>query len=191
MRVVVPRKLQDRVLKELHDGHLGIVKMKALSRSYVWWPGINSELEMLAKACEGCQQHQKMPSTAPLHPWEWTTAPWQRIHIDYAGPFQDSMFLVVVDAHIKWPEVIPMKTTTAAKTINVLRTLFAQFGIPEQMVSDNGPQFVAEEMQYFLKSNGIRHTLYLFSTVPSSYEWSGRTFSSNLQKCTTLYESKF
>ena len=104
-RVVIPNKLQDRVLKELHDGHLGVVKMKALARSYVWWLNINGRLEELAKACSGCQQNQKIPNKAPLHPWEWATAPWQRIHIDYAGPFQNSMFLVVVDAHSKWKEV--------------------------------------------------------------------------------------
>ncbi|KXJ07253.1 Uncharacterized protein K02A2.6 [Exaiptasia diaphana] len=131
--------------------------MKALARSYVWWPNINQQLEMVAKSCSGCQQNQKMPSKVPLHPWEWATFPWQRIHIDFAGPFKDSMFFVVVDAHSKWPEVIPMKSTTSSKTIEVLRNLFARFGIPEQLVSDNGPQFVSDEFQTFMKSNGIRH----------------------------------
>ena len=157
MRVVIPNKLKDRVLEELHDGHMGVVKMKALARGYVWWPNINAQLEELAKACSGCQQNQNMPSKAPLHPWEWANAPWQRIHIDYGGPFQKSMFLVVVDAHSKWPEVIPVSSTTSSSTIEVLRDLFARFGIPEQIVSDNGTQFVSEEFQAFVKSNGIRH----------------------------------
>ena len=157
IRVVIPGKLQDRVLEELHDGHLGVVKMKALARSYVWWPNISGQLEELAKGRDGCQLNQRMPTKAPLHPWEWATAPWQRLHIDYAGPFQNSMFLVVVDAHSKWPEVIPVSSTTTSKTIEVLRDLFARFGIPEQIVSDNGPQFVSEEFQAFIKSNGIRH----------------------------------
>ena len=157
MRVVIPGKLQARVLEELHDSHLGIVKMKALARSYVWWPNITQHIEEVAKTCTGCQQNQHMPSKAPIHPWEWATAPWQRIHIDYAGPFKNQMFLVVVDAHSKWPEVIPMKSTTSSKTIEVLRTLFARFGIPEQMVSDNGPQFVSDEFQAFTRANGIRH----------------------------------
>ena len=111
MRVVIPNKLQDRVLKELHDGHLGVVKMKALARSYVWWPNINAQLEELAKACSGCQQNQNMPTKAPLHPWEGATTPWQRIHIDYSSPFQNFMFLVVVNAHSKWPEVIPVRAS--------------------------------------------------------------------------------
>ena len=67
------------------------------------------------------------------------------------------MFLVVVDAHSKWSEVIPVSSTTTSKTIEVLRDLFARFGIPEQIVSDNGPQFASEEFQAFIKSNGIRH----------------------------------
>ena len=157
IRVVSPNKLQDRVLEELHDSHLGVVKMKALARSYVWWPNISGRLEELVKGCDGCQLNQRMPTKAPLHPWEWATAPWQRLHIDYAGPFQNSMFLVVVDAHSKWPEVIPMSSTTTSKTIEVLRDLFARFGIPDQIVSDNGPQFASEEFQAFIKSNGIRH----------------------------------
>lgn len=157
MRVVIPNKLQDRVFEELHDGHLGVVKMKALARSYVCWPNINGHLEELAKACTGCQQNQKMTTKAPLHPWEWATAPWQCIHIDYAGPFQNSMFLVVVDAYSKWPEVIPVSSTTSSSTNEVLRDLFARLGIPEQIVSDNGTRFVSEEFKAFVRSNGIHH----------------------------------
>ena len=67
------------------------------------------------------------------------------------------MFLVVVDAHSKWPEVILVSSTTSSLTIEVLRDLFARFGIPEQIVSDNGAQFVSEEFQAFIRSNGIGH----------------------------------
>ena len=55
------------------------------------------------------------------------------IHIDFAGPFLGRTFMVVVDAHSKWPEVIEMKTTTASSTIQELRTLFASYGLPEQL----------------------------------------------------------
>ena len=106
-------------------GHLGMNKMQALARSFVWWPR-----EDTARACNGCQQTQRTPQTAPLHPWEWPAQPWQRIHIDYAGQFLEQMWLIVVDAHSKWPEVIPMSTTTATQTIKTLRKLSAQFGIP-------------------------------------------------------------
>uniref|UniRef100_A0AAV2JTD4 Gypsy retrotransposon integrase-like protein 1 n=4 Tax=Knipowitschia caucasica TaxID=637954 RepID=A0AAV2JTD4_KNICA len=157
MRIIIPTKVRSRVLEELHSGHLGVVKMKALARSYVWWPGIDQQIEQLAAHCPGCQRVQNEPTVAPLHTWEWPTSPWQRIHIDFAGPFMNKTFLVVVDACSKWPEVFAMKSTTTANTIDVLRGLFARTGIPEQLVSDNGPQFTASEFQMFMKLNGIRH----------------------------------
>ena len=87
IRVIVPPKLRPQVLEELHQGHMGVVKMKALARSYIWWPGIDKEIELTAKSCSGCQLTQREPSTVPVHPWEWPSLPWQRIHIDFAGPF--------------------------------------------------------------------------------------------------------
>ena len=67
------------------------------------------------------------------------------------------MFFVVVDAHSKWPEVIVMDSTTSEKTVDVLRELFSRYGVPTQIVSDNGPQFVSQEFEHFLKMNGVQH----------------------------------
>lgn len=67
------------------------------------------------------------------------------------------MFLVVVDAHGKWPEVSIMSSTTTEKTIERLGEMFSRFGFPEQLVSDNGPQFISQEFEKFLEVNGIRH----------------------------------
>ena len=77
IRVIVPPKLRPQVLEELHQGHLGVVKLKALARSYIWWPGINKEIEQTAKTCSGCQLMQAELNTAPVHPWEWPSSPWQ------------------------------------------------------------------------------------------------------------------
>ena len=67
------------------------------------------------------------------------------------------MFFIVIDAHSKWPEVIPMTSTTAGCTIRELRKLFAAHGLPEQIVSDNGSQFTSAEFASFMKANGIKH----------------------------------
>ena len=64
--------------------------------------------------------------------------------MDYSWPFLDTMFLVVVDAHSKWPEIYVMKSTASQQTITKLREIFAMNGIPEQLVSDNGPQFTSD-----------------------------------------------
>ncbi|XP_049272396.1 uncharacterized protein K02A2.6-like [Rhipicephalus sanguineus] len=67
------------------------------------------------------------------------------------------MLLVVVDAHSKWPEVFEMRSTTAESTIRCLTELFARFGFPETIVSDNGPQFVSQEFKHFVQAMGARH----------------------------------
>ena len=67
------------------------------------------------------------------------------------------MFLIAVDAHSKWPEAAIMRSTTAEKTIEKLGEMFSQFGSPAQLVSDNGPQFVSQEMAGFLQATGVQH----------------------------------
>ena len=155
--MVVPAKLQSAVLKDLHTDHPGTTRMKAVARSYFWWPGLDKKIEELARQCMPCQAVKAAPAAAPLHPWVWPTKPWQRIHIDFAGPFMGKSFLIVVDAHSKWPEVVEMSSTTSSQTIMVLRNLFASHGIPEQIVSDNGPQFTSEEFRGFMKANSVKH----------------------------------
>ena len=92
-----------------------------------------------------------------MHPWDWPEHPWQRIHLDYAGPINGKMFLVVIDAHSKWMEVELVQSATAHATIEHLRMIFARFGLPEVMVTDNGTCFTSNEFQEFAQCNSIRH----------------------------------
>jgi len=108
---VVAAKLQKQVLEELHQGHPGVVRMKTIARSHVWWPGIDQEIEGMVKACTACQEVKNTPAVAPLHPWVWPDHPLTRIQVNFAGPFRGKTYLVIVGAHSKWPEVIDMKPT--------------------------------------------------------------------------------
>ncbi|KAK3726335.1 hypothetical protein QZH41_008960, partial [Actinostola sp. cb2023] len=156
-RVVIPRQGRQNMLTELHEAHPGTSRMKYLARSYVWWPGMDQDIENLVKRCNQCQLHQKTPAEAPLHPWEWPSEPWTRIHIDYAGPYKGEMFLVVVDACSKWLEVHLMNSTTSTATIEKLRETFANHGLPKTIVSDNGSNFTSAEFEQFTVKNGIKH----------------------------------
>ena len=158
IRVVIPKSLRQSILEELHLSHPGMTRMKTITRGQFWWPGLDSDIEGLAKSCSACLEAKQAPAKAPLHPWTWPSKPWQRIHVDYAGPFMGNNYLLVVDAHSKWGEVIEVSTTTSVKTIETLRQLFARYSLPSQLVSDNGPQFISKEFEQFMKSNGIRHT---------------------------------
>ena len=74
--------------------------------------------------------------------------------MDFAGPVMGKMLMMVIHAHSKWPKIFMMGNTTADKTVNTLRSLFARLGLPDQIVSDNGPQFTSGVV---MKENGIRH----------------------------------
>lgn len=169
-RVIVPKKWQKRVLGELYQVHFGIAHTKAVARGYVWWPELNKQVEAMSKSCTQCQKVKNTPAVAPLYPWTWPAMPWQRIHIDFAGPFQGQMFLIVVDSHSKWPEVLPMKKTTADATIVELRRLFSCYGLPDQLVSDNGPQFVSEKFRVFLKAMALSIYVVLPITLPQTVQ---------------------
>ena len=156
-RVIVPTPLRKKVLEGLHVSHPGIVRMKALARSYVWWPGIDAEIEGWVKRCEPCQVSRPDPPKAPVQSWESTQSPWSRVHVDFAGPFQGQLFLIVVDSQSKWLEVVPTSTVSTRATINALRKLFATHGLPDTLVSDNGTAFTSAEFKEFVTKNGIRH----------------------------------
>ena len=119
-RVTIPPKARERVLEVLHSTHPGVSRMKSLAQSYVWWPSMDSDIESRVKNCQLCQQSLNSPSKAPLHPWEWPERTWSRVHVDYAGPMDGLMFLILVDAYSKWMEVVPVKSATSQTTIEKL-----------------------------------------------------------------------
>ena len=88
-----------------------------------------------------------MLSKAIAAGWEWLAGPWRRLHLDSARRFLDGMFLIVVAAHSKWLEVFPLQTSTFETTIEALRLLFSQFGLPEHTVTDYGNQFTSAEFK--------------------------------------------
>ena len=95
------------------------------------------------------------PSIAPTRPWTPPSGPMDRVHVDYFGPFLQKHWLLMVDAYSGWPEVCVVPRADTANTISVLRNWFAKYGLPNQIVSDNGSQFVAKEFKNFCDMNGI------------------------------------
>ncbi|XP_026742884.1 uncharacterized protein K02A2.6-like [Trichoplusia ni] len=155
-RVVIPSTLRKQILDEIHDGHLGMNKMKNLSRNYVYWPSLDKDIEEVCRACPACRAVRDAPPHAPLHPWEFPLHPWQRVHADFAD-CGGKRYLIMVDAHSKWIEAINMNRTDAQATIKIMRSIFARFGLPSLLVTDNGPPFFSQEFKTFCNKNFIKH----------------------------------
>ena len=142
--VVIPHAGQSLVLQELHEAHPGAIRMKQLARTLVWWPGIDQDIENTVKSCAECQTNQSSPTETPLLPWQWSSRPWSRVHVDFMGPFMRHMILVLVDSHSKWIEAHVMSSVTSTLTIQCLRRIFATFGLPEVVFTNNGPSLVSD-----------------------------------------------
>lgn len=184
-RTIIPTKLRTLILEELHHTHQGIVKTKSLARSFVWWPNIDREIEILIKACDSCQKTHPNPEKSSLIPWTPTDSAWKRIHVDFAGPVKNYYLFIIIDSFSKWVEVFKTKDITANFTINKMRETFCRYGLVNILVSDNGRQFTSAEFQHFLKSNGIKHIL----TAPGHPATNGQAenFVKTLKK--SLYAS--
>ncbi|KAL1430193.1 hypothetical protein MTO96_015309 [Rhipicephalus appendiculatus] len=154
-RVIIPSSARSHVLALLHAGRLGMVAMKC-AMSYVWWPGTDRLIDETVRVCHECRSTQKSPPKAPIPTWDRLQTPWHTVHVDFAGPLLGCTCLVVVYAHTKWVEVPHVRQATSAAVIDVLRSLFATFGIPQKVVSDNVKAFISSEIKHFCASNAIQ-----------------------------------
>ncbi|KAK9685994.1 Integrase zinc binding domain [Popillia japonica] len=138
-RVVIPAKFRKQLLEEIHGAHNGVVRMKALARQYFWWPGLDFDIEKFVKACDACMQNSSSPAKSALIKFEQSNHVYDRIHLDFLGPYHSKVYLIIVDSFSKWPEVYQMSKTDSTTTIDKLRDCFAS------------------EFEKFCRENGIVH----------------------------------
>ena len=131
--------------------------MKQLARTAVYWPGIDSAIELTSRRCTSCGEHQNKPSKLPVHPWMLPEKPWSRLHIDHAINFMGKNWLVLTDAYSKYPCIHPTTSTSTRATLDLLEEDFAHFGYPHTLVTDNATTFTSEEFQQWCKERGITH----------------------------------
>ena len=157
MSVVVPTLVRHAVLEQLHELHPGMTRRKQLTRSYVWWPNIEADIEYIVESCIDCAEQRRDPNAPALGRWEFASHAFHRVHIDHAGPFLGHYWLVWVDAFSKYAGVHHVSRPDSATTVTRLREEFLYFGQPDQIVSDNGPAFISVEFQNSIPNNGIQH----------------------------------
>ena len=104
-------------------------------------------------------EEQRNPAHTSLTTWPYPEKAWNRLHCDFLGPLFDKMYLVIIAAYSKWPTVIDFnKNTKSSRLIVEFKKMFTDYGLPKQLVTDNGRQFASADFQKFLKSTGIKHS---------------------------------
>ena len=153
--IVIPRSLRKVVLELAHEGHQGVVKTKSRLRTKVWWPKMDGDVGRMCRSCHGCQVTGQYSLLEPIQRTEPPTGPWQDVAADLMGPMPSGEnLLVVVDYYSRFFGVAVMKSTTTPRIIAVLTDIFAIFGFPYTLRTDNDAKFVSGE---FLQECGTEH----------------------------------
>lgn len=157
-KIVIPLNNRCKVLNELHIGHLGINKMKAQARNRFWWPGMSADIDRFVAECDVCATLRPTPPRAPLTPWPYPPEPWYRVHMDFLGPINNKVYLIIVDAYSKWIECFDVSTGYGTGiVICKLSEVISRFGLIKTICTDNGSSFVSAEFEDFCNSNNIIH----------------------------------
>lgn len=147
-RILIPESLQLRCLELLHQGHLGIVKCRARAKNSVWWIGLSTQIENSIRNCPQCVENRTNPVETFVKD-AFPDRPWQKIALDLFKT--ENWYLIVTDYYSRFFEIFKLKTMTESVIISKLKELFARYGIPELVRSDNGPQFQNEFRKFALE----------------------------------------
>ena len=147
-QVVIPKQLRQQAVDLAHQGHQGLIKTKQLIREKIWFPGIDNLVKTSIEKCLACQSVGMPKNPAPLCTIEIPKNPWDTIYVDFLGPFPNSvLLLVIIDGRTRYPEVDIVRSTTAESTIRAFEKVFVRHGLPNTIITDNGPPFTSYELK--------------------------------------------
>lgn len=158
-RMIIPESWKQKILKNIHTGHLGIIKCIAKANASVFWLNINKDLEKFVNNCEVCNIHSNSNRKEPMKNHKIIKIPWQKVGIDIFELNGES-FILVVDYYSKYPEIKNLNNDLTSKNvIQALKSIFSRHGIPQIVVSDNGRQFASTEFQMFSNTWNFKSVL--------------------------------
>ena len=190
-KIIIPSSMRKEMLRRIHQGHQGISKCQRLARDALWWPRVNQEIENMVNNCESCSKFQ-VPRAEPMISTKTPSYPWQKIGADFFE-WKGTTYLLLVDYLSRWIEIARMTSTSGTKTVDQFKSICAKFGIPEEIRTDNGPQFVSHEFKNFCAQYEIKHT----TSTPRYPQSNGesekavRTIKNLLKKCEDSNEDPY
>ena len=154
-KVVPPQNLFRRVFEIAHQSHNGMQATLTLIQQEFFWPGMRQHVEAWVSNCDICRR-SRFKGADTTHKWPSDSNPWTRIHIDWAQHPRAGNILVIADSTTGWLEAAICSNRSTGLVIEHLRALFARFGVPHLLVSDNAPEFVCREFREWLGNIGCR-----------------------------------
>ena len=153
-RLLIPSRMRHQVLTNLHEAHQRVLQTKQCSCLTIYWPGLDNDIDNIILNCQQCQDHlpsnNKEQKPRPFQPF-------QEVAMDLCS-YTGQDYLVMVDCHTDWPDIIPMtRNTTTSQITTALRQAFCRTAIPDIVWSDGGPQFTSNKFTQFALQWGFHH----------------------------------
>ena len=158
-RLVIPKSLRSYILRVLHSAHQGCTGMIARARVSVFWPGIRKDILNHQSNCHTCTEIAPSQAREPLQLTPLPERPFQIVCSDIFM-MKGRYYLIVVDRFSGFLHIFYSRSPPNHKFIvSHLRDIFVRYGRPDQLETDNGPQFKSTEFSQFLDTWGIKHRL--------------------------------
>ena len=155
-RIIIPQALRSEVIARLHSSHQGIEACLRKARDRVFWPAMQHDVRNAVLTCQMCAEFQPNNSSMPMQSHEIPDRPWSRVATDLFS-LKSKDYIVLVDYYSDYIEVSPLTDTTPSSIIKFLKFQFSRHGIPDVLVSDNGPQYISNEFVQFANEWEFRH----------------------------------
>ena len=183
-RILIPPTLRPEIPDIIHQGHLGQEKCLLRGRTCVFWPGITKDIINKVHQCEPCQKCQRKAPKEPILQLQPPCRPWERLSSDMFQ-FKGQQYLLLTDQYSRFPIIRRLTSTTSSAIISNLKSIFAEHGIPLQLVTDNDPQYSSAEFDGFMTTYGVEHitTSPMYPQSNGSAERMVQTVDSILKKC--------
>lgn len=167
-QVVVPKVYRNEILSMAHGlplgGHLGVNKTVNKILKQFFWPGLRKDVSSFCKTCHTCQvvgKHKLDPPAAPLQPIPAFGEPFSKVIVDCVGPLPktrlgNQYMLTIMCAATRFPEAIPLRNIKAATVAKALIKFFTLFGLPKEVQSDQGSNFMSGLFQQVIYELGVK-----------------------------------
>ena len=155
-RIFVPKTKRQEMLDKIHGSHLGEEKCLQRARKLLFWTKMADDIIQTVANCQICSERRKSNTKEPMNPHEIPERPWQKVATDLFT-WDKKDYIVTVDYYSRYFEVDQIFSTTSAAIIRKLSAHFARHGIPETLISDNGPQYSSDEFSNFAKQWDFNH----------------------------------
>ena len=160
-RIVVPSSRREQVLRVAHThltaGHFGYKRTLARIARYFMWPGMWKEVRMFVRTCGDCQRAAKNTmAKAPLQPLPLVSEPFTKVAFDLVGPLPKTTrghryLLTMMCLYTKFPIAIPLRRVDNESVLNAMLEIFSTYGIPKEILTDQGSVFCSKLTRSFCK----------------------------------------